>query len=60
MKNLDVVKQILRIKIVIDKMKGTLHFSETGHVKRASSKFNLGTDKPMSTALTCNIKLSKE
>ena len=53
-------KQILGMRIIIDKANGTLKLSRSEYVKKVLSKFNINETKPISTSLSSHFKLSKE
>ena len=60
MKDLEVVKQILGMRIIRDKVNGTLKLSQSEYVKKVLSRFNMNEAKPMSIPLGSHFKLSKE
>ena len=60
MKDLGATKQILGMRIIIDKANGTLKLSRSEYVKKVLSKFNINETKPISTSLSSHFKLSKE
>ena len=60
MKDLGAANQILGMRIIRDKANGTLKFSQSDHVEKVLSRFNMNEAKPMSTPLGSHFKLSKE
>ncbi|RVW12443.1 Retrovirus-related Pol polyprotein from transposon TNT 1-94 [Vitis vinifera] len=60
MKDLGVAKQILGMRIIRDKVNGTLKLSQSEYVKKVLSMFNMNEAKPVSTPLRSHFKLSKE
>ena len=60
MKDLGAAKQILGMRIIRDKANGTLKLSQSKHVKRVLSRFNMNEAKLVSTPLGSHFKLSKE
>ena len=60
MKDLGAANQILGMRIIRDKANGTLKFSQSDHVEKVLSRFNMNEAKPMSTPLGSHFKLSKK
>ena len=60
MKDLGAAKQILGMRIIRDKVNGTLKLSQSECVKKVLSRFNMNETKPVSTPLGSHFKLSKE
>ena len=60
MKDLGAAKQILGMRIIRDKVNGTLKLSQVEYVKKILSRFNMYEAKPVSTPLDSNFRLSKE
>ena len=60
MKDLGAIKQILGMRIIRDKVNGTLKFSQLEYVKKVLSRFNMNEIKPVSTPLGSHFKLNKE
>ena len=60
MKDLGVVKQIVGMRIIRDKVNGTLKLSQSEYVKKVLSRFNMNEAKPVNTSLGSYFKLSKE
>ncbi|RVW59372.1 Retrovirus-related Pol polyprotein from transposon TNT 1-94 [Vitis vinifera] len=60
MKYWGVAKQILRMRIIRDKVNGTLKLSQSEYVKKVLSRFNMNEAKLVSTPLGSHFKLSKE
>ena len=60
MKDLGAAKQILGMRIIRDKVNGTLKLSQSEYVKKVLSRFNMNEAKPVSTPLGIHFKLSKE
>ena len=60
MKDLGAAKQILGMRIIRDKVNGTLKLSQSKCVKKVLSRFNMNETKPVSTPLGSHFKLSKE
>ena len=60
MKDLGAAKQILGMRIIKDKANGTLKLSQSEHVKKVLSKFNMNEAKLVSTPLGSHFKLSKK
>ena len=51
MKDLGATKQILGMRIIIDKANGTLKLSQSKYVKKVLSRFNMNKAKPVGTLL---------
>ena len=60
MKDLGAAKQILGMRIIRDKVNGTLKLSQSEYVKKVLSRFNMNEVKPVSTPLGSHFKLNKE
>ena len=60
MKDLGAVKQIIGMRITIDKANGILKLSQREYVKKILSKFNINKAKLVSTHLGSHFRLSKE
>ena len=60
MKDLGAAKQILGMRIIRDKVNGTLKLSQSKCVKKVLSRFNMNEAKPMSTPFGSHFKPSKE
>ena len=60
MKDLEATKQILGMRIIRDKVNGTLKLSQSEYVKKVLSRFNMNEVKPVSTPLGSHFKLNKE
>ena len=60
MKDLGAAKQILGMRIIRDKVIGTLKLSQLEYVKKILNKFNMNEAKPVNTPLGGHFKLSKE
>ena len=60
MKDLGAAKQILGMRIVRDKIVGTVELSQKGYIQKVLSKFNMQNAKSVNTTLTSYFKLSKE
>ena len=60
MKELGAVKQIIGMRITIDKANGILKLSQREYVKKILSKFNINKAKLVSTHLGSHFRLSKE
>ena len=60
MKDLGAAKQILGMKIMRNKVNGTLKLSKTEYVKKILSRFNMNEAKLVSTPLGSHFRLSKE
>ena len=60
MKDLGAAKQILGMRIIRDKVNGTLKLSQSKYVKKVLNRFNMNEAKPVSTPLGSHFKLSKE
>ena len=59
MKDLRAAKQILGMRITIDKANGILKLSQTEYVKKILSRFNMNEVKLVSTPLGSHFRLSK-
>lgn len=60
MKDFGVAKQILGMKIIIDRVKYTLRLSQVGYVKRVLNKFNMDKVKIVGTLLGSHFKFGKD
>ena len=60
MKDLGAAKQILGMRIIKDKVNGTLKLAQSKYMKKVLSRFNMNEAKPVSTSLGSHFKLSKE
>ena len=60
MKDLGEAKQILGMRIVRDKIVGTVELSQEGYIQKVLSRFNMQDAKPVNTPLVSHFKLSKE
>ena len=60
MKDLGAAKQILGMRIIKDKVNGTLKLSQSECVKKVLNRFNMNEAKSVSTPLDSHFKLSKE
>ena len=60
MKDLEVAKKILSMRIIRDKANDTLKLSQSEYVKKVLSRFNMNEAKSVSTPLGSHFKLSKE
>ena len=60
MKDLGATKQILGMRIIRDKVNGTLKLSKLEYVKKVLSRFNMNEAKPMSTPLGSHFKPSNK
>ncbi|KAG6706623.1 hypothetical protein I3842_07G230600 [Carya illinoinensis] len=59
MKDLGAAKQIFGMRIVRDRVRGTLRLSQTEYVKKVLSRFNMDKAKPVGTPLGSHFRLSK-
>ena len=59
-KDLGAAKQILGMRIIRDKVNGTLKLSQSEYMKKILNRFNMNEVKPVSTPLGSHFKLSKE
>ena len=60
MKDLSPAKQILGIKIYLDRSAGTLNLSQELYIEKVQSRFRVNDAKPKTTPLANHFKLSKE
>jgi hypothetical protein len=60
MKDLGAAKQILGMKIIRDRVNGTLKISQAKYVNKILSRFNMNGAKPASTPFGCQFKLTKD
>ena len=60
MKDLGAAKQILGMRIVRDRIVGTVELSQEGYIQKVLSRFNMQDAKPVNTPLASHFKLSKE
>ena len=60
MKDLAEAKKILGIKIIRDKVAGTLKLSQAEYVEKVLKRFNMDESKAVGTPLVAHFKLSKE
>lgn len=60
MKDLGAAKKILGIKIIRDKVVGTLKLSQAEYVEKVIRQFNMYDAKPVGTPLAAHFQLSKE
>lgn len=60
MKDLGAAKQILGMRIVRDRVRGTLRLSQAEYVKKILSRFNMDKAKPVGTPLGSHFRLSKD
>lgn len=59
MTDLGAAKQILGMRIVRDRVRGTLRLSQAEYVKKVLSRFNMDKAKPVGTPLGSHFRLSK-
>lgn len=60
MKDMGVVKQILRMSIVKERVAGSLKLSKKKYIQKVLKKFSMTDEKRRSTPLGSHIKLSKK
>ena len=60
MKDLGAAKQILGMRIVRDRVRGTLKLSQAEYVKRVLNRFNMDNAKSVGTPLGSHFRLSKD
>ena len=60
MKDLGAAKQILGIRIVRDRVRGTLRLSQAEYVKKVLNRFNMDNAKSVGTPLGSHFRLSKD
>lgn len=59
-KDLGAAKQILGMRIIRDRAKGTLELSQTEYVERVLKRFNMDKTQPISKPLGGHFRLSKD
>ena len=60
MKDLEVAKPILGVRIIRDKANGTLKLSQAEYVKKILNRFNMNETELVNTPLGSHFRLSKE
>ncbi|KAI4346231.1 hypothetical protein L6164_013300 [Bauhinia variegata] len=60
MKDLGAAKQILGMKIILDRKNGKLWLSQQKYIEKVLERFNMGNAKPVGTPLAGHFKLSKK
>jgi hypothetical protein len=60
MKDLGEAKQILGMRIIRDRKKGTLELTQADYIKKVLKRFSMSDAKPVGTPLASHFRLSKE